>query len=290
MAQNIHAADERSRENARVLLSNTTVGALIARPIFEDSVFLFIDAVVARPMATAVGGWTMGELKAFLLAEPEDSIKAIMSGLTSDVIACVVKLMTNDELTAVGQKVFNPLPGSNIGSKGYLGARIQPNSPTDNVDDIVFQVFDAWAYAVGDVVIGTNPVSSEIAPVRAIEEALKDRVAFHIEDVIPHCVLAHINVQAQVEEQLPGSTAIWFQSLGGVEGANKVFDVTVEKMKAHAAKRSGKFGALSSRPARAPTSRTGRGRALISSSTSRGNTASPARSRPRSRRRRRRRG
>ena len=31
--------------------------------------------------------------------------------------------------------------GSQIGAKGYLGARIQPNSPTDNVDDLRWQVF-----------------------------------------------------------------------------------------------------------------------------------------------------
>ena len=48
-----------------------------------------------------------------------------------------------------------------IGAKGYLGARVQPNSPTDDVDDIRWQVFDGWSYAVGDVVLGTNPVSSD---------------------------------------------------------------------------------------------------------------------------------
>lgn len=55
----------------------------------------------------------------------------------SDVIACVVKLMSNEELIQVGQTVFNPLPGSNIGAKGYMGARIQPNSPTDNPEDVM---------------------------------------------------------------------------------------------------------------------------------------------------------
>ena len=57
-------------------------------------------------------------------------------------------------------KVFNPLPGSKIGAKGYLSARIQPNSPTDNPEEIVWQVFDGFSYAVGDMVIGTNPVDS----------------------------------------------------------------------------------------------------------------------------------
>jgi ethanolamine ammonia-lyase large subunit len=243
VTQNIHAADAASRVNARALLSNTTIGALVAQPIFEDAVSSFIESVVEPAAAQTIAPWTMGELKAYLLSKTEDEIKSIMGGLTSDTIACVVKLMKNEELISVGQKVFNPLPGSNIGAKGYMGARIQPNSPTDNVDDITFQVFDAWAYAVGDVVIGTNPVSSEVESVHAVEEALKElRVAFGLEAVLPHCVLAHIDVQAKVEEQFPGSTALWFQSLAGVEDANAVFDVTVEKMKAHAAKRAGQYG------------------------------------------------
>ena len=73
--------------------------------------------------------------------QDEDEIKQVMPGLSSDAIACVVKLMSNSELIAVGAKVFNPLPGSNIGAKGYLGARVQPNSPTDHPDDIRWQVF-----------------------------------------------------------------------------------------------------------------------------------------------------
>ena len=137
-----------------------------------------------------------------------------MVGLPSDVIGCVVKLMSNDELIRVGQKVFNPLPGSKVGAKGYLGARIQPNSPTDDPDDILWQVFDGWSFAVGDVVLGTNPVSSE--PRRSPASSARCRTcskAFELEDVMPHCVLAHIDVQAEVEAEFPGTTALWFQSL-----------------------------------------------------------------------------
>jgi hypothetical protein len=53
-----------------------------------------------------------GELKTFLLCESEAAIKSITNGLNSDVIACVVKLMSIDELRAVGGKIFNPIPGT----------------------------------------------------------------------------------------------------------------------------------------------------------------------------------
>lgn len=242
-ANGLAAADRTSRENARALLSNTRIGDLAAHPLHVDETSKFGDSVLDPVARARVEAMTMGELKAFLLAKDEADIKALMPGMSSDAIACVVKLMSEDELIAVGRKVFNPLPGSKVGAKGYMGARVQPNSPTDHPDDIQFQVFDAFAYAVGDVVLGTNPVSSEVAAVRSVEEALKDVLdAFGLADTMPHCVLSHVDVQAEVEKEAPGSTALWFQSLGGVDGANRTFDVTVEKMIAHAASRTGRYG------------------------------------------------
>jgi ethanolamine ammonia-lyase large subunit len=139
--------------------------------------------------------------------------------------------------------VFHALPGSNVGQRGYMGARIQPNSPTDHVDDIAWQVFDGFAYAVGDVVLGCNPVSSAPESVSATENRLLDILrAFKLEDRMPHCVLAHIDVQAEVEDKYPGTTGLWFQSLAGNDAANATFDVSVQKMLDHAKRRTGKYG------------------------------------------------
>lgn len=242
-ALGIHALDQASRDHARTLLGNTVLGDLRAHPLHEDAVLDLIESVVDGDAYAQVEGWTLAELRAFLLAEDEAAIKATMVGLPSEIIGMVVKLLTNDELVVVGQKVFNPLPGSTIGARGYMGARIQPNSPTDHVDDVVWQVFSGWAYAVGDVVLGTNPVSSEVDTVAAVELALQDvLVTFALQDTMPHCVLAHIDVQAAVEDKFPGSTALWFQSLGSTDEANATFDVSVEKMLAHAAARPDKYG------------------------------------------------
>jgi ethanolamine ammonia-lyase large subunit len=178
-----------------------------------------------------------------LLRENEPAIRRLMPGLSSDVIGCVVKLCSDEELIEIGRKVFNPLPGSQIGAKGYLGARIQPNSPTDNVGDIQWQVFDGWSYGVGDVVLGNNPVSSDPDSVAAIERTLHDLlVTFGLEDVLPHCVLAHIDVQAAVEKSQPGSTGIWFQSIAGSDAANATFDISLEKMLGYADRRTGRYG------------------------------------------------
>lgn len=239
----VAAADDASRQNARTLLANTRVCHLDAHPLRKDQLFGLLQQSLDRQATAKTANLTMGELKQFLLRQNEDAIKTVMNGLSSDVIGCVVKLMSDQELIAVGAKVFNPLPGSRIGAKGYLGARIQPNSPTDNVEDIRWQVLDGWAYAVGDVVLGTNPVSSNPVSVKAIEETLQDLlVTFGIDDVMPHCVLAHIDVQAEVEQTWPGSTALWFQSIAGSDTANETFDISLEKMLRYAAQRTGRFG------------------------------------------------
>ena len=150
----IAAADEKSRQNAQNLLSRTKIADLNKYSVFQDELYELI--VNSTSNNENVHSWTLGQLKSYLLEKPEAEIKLIMPALSSDIIACVVKLMSNDELIQIGQKVFNPLPNSKIGSKGYLSARVQPNSPTDNVDDIIWQVFDAWSYAVGDLVANHN--------------------------------------------------------------------------------------------------------------------------------------
>ena len=239
----ISADTPATRANARTLIANSTVGDLADRPMLDDAVYALILQSTDRAAFERVRTWKMSELKSFLLTQPETDIKAVMVGLPSDIIGIVVKLMDNAELTRLGQTVFNPLPGSKVGAKGYMGARVQPNSPTDDPDDIVWQVFDSWSYGVGDVVLGNNPVSGEPGKIAGIERALQDLLkTFKLEAAMPHCCLAHIDAQAKVEQEFPGATALWFQSLGSTVAANAVFDVSVDKMLKHAAARTGPYG------------------------------------------------
>ena len=152
----VAAASEALRIQSRELLANTTLSQIDELSPERDELFHFIGDAVDAAIQTRIGAMTIGDLKRFLLERSEAEIQAIRQGLSSDVIACVVRLMTNDELVRVGSKVFNPLPGTNLGARGYMGARVQPNSPTDNVDDIRWQLFNAFAFAVGDVLALTN--------------------------------------------------------------------------------------------------------------------------------------
>ena len=235
----IAAPDGAARKMARGLIENTLLSDVFAHPLFQDEQYDLIQG--STRMDHDVMAMTFGQLKKFLLQSDEAGIKRIMPALSSDVIAFVVKLLTNQDLVSISSKVFNPLPNSNIGAKGYVSARVQPNSPTDNIEDIVWQVFDAWSYGVGDLVLGTNPVSSDPLMVAQIEAALHDLlVTFQLENTIPNCVLSHIDIQSQVESTQPGTTGIWFQSLAGTVKANQTFDVSIEKMLAHADARQGK--------------------------------------------------
>lgn len=240
----VAAASPAERQLARQLLSETRLGTIATQPPHQDQLYRFIqsDAQNAEE-ARRTNEWTVGDLKRFLLTKSETEIHAIKSHLSSDSIGCVVKLCSNDELILIAQKVFNTLPGTKIGAKGYLGARVQPNSPTDNVDDIVWQVFNAWSFGVGDVLLGTNPVSSEPKSVAAVQRVLRDVLStFELESTLPHCVLSHIDVQAEIEKEDPGSTALWFQSIAGNDDANETFDINIRKMADYARRRVGKFG------------------------------------------------
>jgi ethanolamine ammonia-lyase large subunit len=231
------------RRLARKLLGNTTLREVGAHPILDDAMHRTLCAALDGGAREATADWTLEALRTFLVERPEEEIRPLMPGLSSDAIGCVVKLLSNAELERVSAKLCNALLGTNIGAKGHLGARVQPNSPTDHPDDIRWQVFNAWAYGVGDVLLGTNPVSSEPEQVHRVEETLREVLrAFGLEGSLPHCVLAHIDVQAEVEQRWPGSTALWFQSIAGSDAANATFGVSVARLEAHADARTGPYG------------------------------------------------
>jgi ethanolamine ammonia-lyase large subunit len=236
----VGADDEGSRQNARALLANTRIKDLYDHPLLADSVQKLVWQTTDQTQYGKVKDWTMGQLKEFLLTKSEPEIKGIMGGLTSETIGCVPKLMSNEELTAIGKKIFNVIPGTKMGAKGYMGARVQPNSPTDNPMDVKWQTLNAFAYATGDIVLGTNPVDSQVKSNVAVQKALKDVVeTFKLKDKIPWCVLSHIDVQAEVAKKYPGLVETMFQSLAGTDDCNKTFDVTVEKILNYAKSKKG---------------------------------------------------
>ncbi|MFM1913421.1 MAG: hypothetical protein RIR51_1264 [Bacteroidota bacterium] len=234
------AKSDEQRNIARTLIENTQLSFVKENPIHEDDLSRFNNSILSSNLP--LNKISFKELKDYLIST-QDDLEFLANTLTDDQIAFLVKICSNEELIVLSSKIFNPLPNSNIGSKGYFGARIQPNSPTDNTEDIFMQVLSAFSYGVGDVVIGTNPVDSQPENIRKIENCLKDIVdTFQIQDILPYCVLSHIDIQAEIEEKYPDTTKLWFQSLAGTVNANKTFDLTIEKMQTYAKLRKGPFG------------------------------------------------
>lgn len=124
------AKEEESRKKAKRLLQNTKIHEIHEHPLYKDEEQALIWETTEKIPYEKIKDLKMQEFKDFVLSAPESDIKEIMPGLCSDVIGCLVKLCTNEDLIKIGQKIFNPLPNSKIGSKGYLSARIQPNSPS----------------------------------------------------------------------------------------------------------------------------------------------------------------
>lgn len=236
------ARDEAHRAIARKALAATTLRAIEARALVKDQTYRFAAEAIDLEIQAQLAPWTVGQLAEFLCTAPAETISGLMPGLSSDVVAAVIKLLDNNALTKVSRKIFNPLPGSDIGSHGVLGARIQPNSPTDNAADVLWQILNAWAFGVGDLLIGTNPVSSQIGNVRALHDVLRDVIeTFGLASALPHCVLSHIDIQAAIETTQPGSTALWFQSLAGTDAANETFGISTELLARYASARTGQF-------------------------------------------------
>lgn len=231
----VAAKDDAERKAAREKLAAIKLGDLDSRRFIDDEVSRMIMESLDPEARQKVAAWTVGDLKKFFLEKSEAEIKALREGLSSEAIAAAAKLMTDDELIAAAAKIYNPNAGSTFGAKGYFGSRIQPNSPTDDPEEVLFSTLEGLSYGCGDVVLGINPVDSDRRNVKRLEETLRDVVkTFGLEKATTYCVLAHIDDQMAVHEN--GLVNVGFQSLGGTAKTNATFNIDVEKMLRHLSK------------------------------------------------------
>jgi ethanolamine ammonia-lyase large subunit len=107
------------------------------------------------------------------------------------VIAAVAKVMTRDELSAVARTLFNPLGRSAIGSAQHFGSRIQPNSPGDDEQEILFSILEGLSYGCVDVILGLNPAADALDTIVRLQQLL-EQVVRRLELPTRHCVLSDI--------------------------------------------------------------------------------------------------
>ncbi len=235
-------------------------------PYEEDEVSrLIVDSQDAAAFA-GIAGLTIGELRDWLLSEEAtgERMAALSPGLMPEMVAAVSKLMRLQDLILVARKVrvvtrFR----TTVGLPGRLSTRLQPNHSTDDPAGIAAGMLDGLLLGSGDAVIGINPVTDDARVVTTLLQMIEDvRLRYGIPT--QGCVLAHLTAQMQAMRQ-GAPLDLLFQSIGGTEGTNRSFGISLALLdEAHAMARE--LGRAEASDATAPSNlfyfETGQGSAL----------------------------
>jgi ethanolamine ammonia-lyase large subunit len=215
--------DDAVRREAREVVAALRLGELAGAVLIDDGVSEALDRARDAGLAGEVAHLTVAEVKAILLgtAGPE-WVRRYRDGLSSEAIAAVVKIMDDDELSIVARSLFNPLPaadgaeGIGIGSPRHFGSRIQPNSPGDAEDEVLFSVLEGLTYGCGDVILGINPASDDLESICRLEALLRE-VVERLGLPTRYCVLSDIVKQDAARAHT--RVDVGFQSLAGTSRA-----------------------------------------------------------------------
>jgi len=213
--------DDAARASARAALGAVRLGELSSSALVEDGVSEALDASLDRGLASEISGMTVGGLKRVLLGRGgAEGVRSYRDGLSSEAVAAVVKLMTNEELSSAARGLFNPLPGEGVrvGARGHFGSRLQPNSPGDDEEEILLSVLEGLTYGCGDVVLGLNPAGDDVETIVRLEELLRS-VVERLKLPTRYCVLSDIVKQSSARERV--KVDVGFQSLAGTSRALK---------------------------------------------------------------------
>ena len=223
----IGAGSVSERIAARIVLSEITLGEIRASPIIEDNVTAVIEAGINERAFGEISGWTVGELRDWLLdhhTTPQMARRA-SRGLSSEMIAAVTKLMTAMDLVYAARKLrVWATCATCVGLPGTISYRVQPNHPADDIPGILAAISEGLSYASGDACIGINPVEDNVYNTKTLMEAswgIIQKWRIPTQNV----VLSHITTQMEaVKEGAPA--CMFFQSVAGTESTNEAFGVT----------------------------------------------------------------
>ena len=223
----IAAENAEERVAAKVVLSEMLLSELRENPVVpyeSDEVTRIIQDDVNEPIYEKIRGWTVSQLREWLLAETTScaDIRRISRGLTSEMVAAVCKLMSNLDLITAAKKItVTAHCNTTIGLPGTLSCRLQPNHPTDDPDGIIASVLEGLSFGAGDAVIGLNPAGDTAESVKRILtrfEEVKNRHQIPTQT----CVLAHVTTQMRAIEAGAPADLI-FQSIAGSQKGNGAF-------------------------------------------------------------------
>ncbi|ORE94067.1 ethanolamine ammonia lyase large subunit [Stappia sp. 22II-S9-Z10] len=231
----VAAADPEERAAAQLALADLPLKTFLDEPLVPyetDEVTRLILDTHDRDAFAPIAHLTVGDFRDLLLSDDVDGavLAALAPGLTPEMAAAVSKISRNQDLVLVAQKAEVVTRFRNtIGLKGRFSTRLQPNHPTDDPNGIAAVILDGLMYGSGDAVIGINPVSDSIPAVMTLLKMLDDVIQTY---AIPTqgCVLSHVTTSLEcIERGAP--VDLTFQSIGGTEGTNRSFGVTLAILK-----------------------------------------------------------
>jgi len=229
------AAETREqRAAAKIVLSETPLADIRTHPAVPyeiDDVTRVIQDQVNETVYREIEHWTVGDLRDFLMQYSSTSpvIKRVCTGLTSEMIAAVAKVMSNMDLVYVSSKMdYKTRCVTEMGMPGVAMCRALPNHSTDDIDAIFAETYEALAYGIGDAMIGLNPVQDTVESTIYLQNKLYElRMKWGIPT--QNCVLSHITTQvAAMKKGAP--TDMIFQSLAGTQKANESFGISIEML------------------------------------------------------------
>ncbi|TGK88294.1 ethanolamine ammonia-lyase subunit EutB [Leptospira bourretii] len=231
----LSATNQEERVAAQMLLADVYLSEFLnveLIPANKDEVTRLILDSHNREAFALISHLTVGGLRDFLLAETTDDavITSIRWGITPEMVAAVSKLMSNQDLILVGNKIKVITKFRNtLGLPGRLSVRLQPNHPTDDPKGIAASLLDGLLLGSGDAVIGINPATDNIPTNIALLEMLDNLIQKYS---IPtqSCILSHVTTSMEVMKR-GAPLDLVFQSIGGTEDLNKSFGVSLSLLK-----------------------------------------------------------
>lgn len=228
--QGVAAETVTERVAAKIVLSELTVGELTENPTVpyeKDEVTRVNLDGLNQPTYQRFKGMTIGELREWILDHKTtgDDLVRSCRAFTGEVAAAVAKLMSAMDLVYGASKIHHITRcNTTIGQPGVLAFRNQPNSPTDDPEEILIQMMEGVSYGCGDACMGINPVENNVESTRRIADAV---YSFICRNDIPTqlVVLSHMTTQMDAIRKGAPLSMI-FQSIAGTEAANSDFGVS----------------------------------------------------------------
>lgn len=213
--------DDRIREDARRQLLATTVGDIRRTVLVEDRITEALERSRDRRSDSALDPLTVADLARTLLSGSGSAAWALehKHALTSETIAALAKVLSGDQLSKVARMLSYPLAGPRllpVGAQPHFGSRLQPNSPSDDEDEILFSILEGLTYGCGDVILGVNPAADDLDTIVRLETLLENVVA-RLELPTRYCVLSDILKQQAARART--RVDVGFQSLAGTSKA-----------------------------------------------------------------------